>query len=280
MQSKLTQLYTSPEYVEMLQGVGGVWDRLVRAGWYRKVLMAKALIQSGKTLYSPQTQVRNVTAGTMFALLSGHIGHNASVADSIRIVMRDIFKPGRGIDETAFNDYLAKLIRLGVNDENVIASELRAVFKQIKEGSIKTEEELFEYLLKHPTVTEKVARIYAGGDNLWKTFGFEFDKSMLSQGLKSVDDVADWFKHMGPNFSRNHLVTQVPKSLDDALDEAAAYLIRNSYPTYSKVPPAIKNIRKIIRRKWSTSMSRIRFTNHIHYQCFTNIYGFLLFIHA
>jgi len=245
MQSKLTQLYTSPEYVEMLQGVGGVWDRLVRAGWYRKVLMAKALIQSGKTLYSPQTQVRNVTAGTMFALLSGHIGHNASVADSIRIVMRDIFKPGRGIDETAFNDYLAKLIRLGVNDENVIASELRAVFKQIKEGSIKTEEELFEYLLKHPTVTEKVARIYAGGDNLWKTFGFEFDKSMLSQGLKSVDDVADWFKHMGPNFSRNHLVTQVPKSLDDALDEAAAYLIRNSYPTYSKVPPAIKNIRKM-----------------------------------
>ena len=30
--------------------------------------------------------------------------------------------------------------------------------------------------------------------------------------------------------------------------------------------------------KWR--MSRIRFTNHIHYQCFTNIYGFLFFIHA
>jgi hypothetical protein len=31
--------------------------------------------------------------------------------------------------------------------------------------------------------------------------------------------------------------------LDEALDEAAAYLIRNSYPTYSKVPPVIQNLR-------------------------------------
>jgi len=49
---------------------------------------------------------------------------------------------------------------------------------------------------------------------------------------------------MGANFSRNDLITQVPKSLDEALDEAAAYLIRNSYPTYSKVPPIIQNLRK------------------------------------
>jgi len=49
---------------------------------------------------------------------------------------------------------------------------------------------------------------------------------------------------MGANFNKNDLITQVPKSLDEALDEAAAYLIRNSYPTYSKVPPVIQNLRK------------------------------------
>ena len=37
----------------------------------------------------------------------------------------------------------------------------------------------------------------------------------------------------------------VIKSFDDHLDEAAAYLIRNSYPTYSKVPPAIQALRKL-----------------------------------
>ena len=32
--------------------------------------------------------------------------------------------------------------------------------------------------------TDKVARLYAGGDNLWKGYGFEFGKSQLYQALK------------------------------------------------------------------------------------------------
>jgi hypothetical protein len=245
MKTELTGLWTSPEYKEMIMGSGGGFHSKVLANFYKNwILRPKAMVQSGKTLYSPQTQVRNVTAGTLFAALAGHIGHNASLGDSIRIVLRDIFKSGRGIDETAFNNHVEKLIKLGVWDENVVASELRAVFNDIKAGTIKTEEEMVEHLLKKTSVTEKVARVYAGGDNLWKSFGFEFDKSMLSQGLKSIDDVEAWFRHMGANFSRNDLITQVPKSLDEALDEAAAHLIRNSYPTYSKVPPVIQNIRK------------------------------------
>jgi len=245
MKTDLTKLWTSPEYIQMFKGSGGGFHSKVLANFYKNwILRPKAMVQAGKTLYSPQTQVRNVTAGTLFATLSGHIGHNASLGDSARLVLRDIFKSGRGIDEAAFNTHVEKLIKLGVWDENVVASELRAVFNDIKAGTIKTEEELIEHLLKKTSVTEKVARVYAGGDNVWKSYGFEFDKSMLSQGLKSIDDVEAWFKHMGANFSRNDLITQVPKSLDEGLDEAAAYLIRNSYPTYSKVPPIIQNIRK------------------------------------
>jgi hypothetical protein len=245
MKTNLTNLWTSPEYVQMFMGSGGGFHSKVLANFYKNwILRPKAMVQAGKTLYSPQTQVRNVTAGTLFATLSGHIGHNASLGDSARLVLRDIFKSGRGIDESAFNTHVEKLIKLGVWDENVVASELRAVFNDIKAGNIKTEEELIEHLLKKTSVTEKVARVYAGGDNVWKSYGFEFDKSMLSQGLKSIDDVEAWFRHMGANFSRNDLITQVPKSLDEGLDEAAAYLIRNSYPTYSKVPPVIQNIRK------------------------------------
>jgi len=245
MKTKLTGLWTSPEYKEMIMGSGGGFHSKVLANFYKNwILRPKAMVQAGKTLYSPQTQVRNVTAGTLFAMLSGHIGHNASLGDSIRLVLRDIYKSGRGIDEAAFNTHVEKLIKLGVWDENVVASELRAVFQDIKAGTIKTEEEMIEHLLKKTSITEKVARLYAGGDNVWKSYGFEFDKSMLSQGLKSVNDVETWFKHMGANFNKNDLITQVPKSLDEALDEAAAYLIRNSYPTYSKVPPVIQNLRK------------------------------------
>ena len=34
------------------------------------------------------------------------------------------------------------------------------------------------------------------------------------------------------------------KTLDEALDEAAAWQIRNTYPTYSKVPQVIKELKK------------------------------------
>ena len=245
MKTDLVKLYTSPEYVQMFMGGGGTFHKGALANFYRNwILRPKAMVQAGKTLWSPQTQVRNVTAGTLFATLSGHIGHNASLVNSIRITLRDIYGAGRGIDETAFNNHVEKLIKLGVWDENVVASELRAVFNDIKAGNIKTEEDLLQHMLKKTSVTEKVARLYAGGDNVWKSYGFEFDKSMLSQGLKSIDDVEAWFRHMGANFNRNDLITQVPKSLDEALDEAAAHLIRNSYPTYSKVPPVIQNLRK------------------------------------
>ena len=60
----------------------------------------------------------------------------------------------------------------------------------------------------------------------------------------SVDDVAKFMRHMGAPFSKTNLITGAKLTLDDALDEAAAYLIRNSYPTYSKVPPVIQALRK------------------------------------
>ena len=246
LKTELSDLWTSPEFVEMFKGTGGQFNRSVLAGFYRNyILRPKALVHAGKTLYSPTTQVRNVTAGSMFALLNGHIGHNASLTDAIRIVMRDIFKAGKNIDNREFNNYLEKLIKVGSIDENVVKSELGAIFNNIRAGNIKTEQELTQELLKPASLTEKVAIVYAGGDNLWKIYGHEFDKSMFSQALKSVDDVADFFKHMGDDFSKTDLVSNVPKSLDEALDEAAAYMIRNTYPTYSKVPPVVQGIREL-----------------------------------
>ena len=42
----------------------------------------------------------------------------------------------------------------------------------VKNQSIRTSDQLFSKLIKM-TPTDKVARVYAGGDNLWKFYGFE-----------------------------------------------------------------------------------------------------------
>ena len=107
--------------------------------------------------------------------MNGHIGGNASVTNAIKIVLDDIFKAGqRNIDEVEFNNYVEKLVRLGVWDENVVASELKAIMDAVKNNSIKSSDQLFDKLIKM-TPTDKVARVYAGGDNLWKFYGFEFE---------------------------------------------------------------------------------------------------------
>ena len=245
MKSDLLNKWASPEYVESFAGIGGSLDKLVENAFYRFMLQSKVGVQIGKTLYSPQTQVRNVTSASFFALMNGHIGGKASVTDAMQIVARDIFKAGGNkIDEVEFNNYVEKLIRLGVWDENVVAAELKAVTQDIKNNVINTSDKLFDRLMKMAP-TDKVARLYAGGDNLWKGYGFEFGKSQLYQALKSLDDVKEWFRYMGKEFDPINTVTNQKKTFDDAIEEASAFLLRNTYPTYSKVPPVIQGLRKL-----------------------------------
>jgi len=245
LNSKLRGLFASPEYLQMFKGSGGVLDNLIAIPAYRAIMQGKVGVQIGKTLYSPQTQVRNVSSASLFALMNGHIGGKASVANSMKMVFDDIFGAGKeGVDLVKFNNFVERMVRLGVWDENVVASELKGIIDQIKRNQINTTDKLFDKLIKMAP-TDKVARLYAGGDNLWKGFGFNYSRSQLNTALKNIDDVKEWFRYMGQPFDDVNIVTGVKKTFDDALDEAAAYLIRNTYPTYSKVPPAIQALRKL-----------------------------------
>ena len=245
LKSKLRGLYASPEYVQMFKGTGGVLDNLIAIPAYRAIMQGKVGVQIGKTLYSPQTQVRNVSSASLFALMNGHIGGKASVANAMKMVFDDIFGAGKeGVDLVKFNNFVERMVRLGVWDENVVASELKGIIDQIKRNQINTTDKLFDKLIKMAP-TDKVARLYAGGDNLWKGYGFNYSRVQLNKALKNMDDIKEWFRYMGQPFDDINVITGVKKTFDDGLDEAAAYLIRNTYPTYSKVPPAIQALRKL-----------------------------------
>ena len=51
------------------------------------------------------------------------------------MVVDDIFGAGKLIDETKFIKNLENKIRLGVIDENIVASELKAVLQDIRAGA-------------------------------------------------------------------------------------------------------------------------------------------------
>ena len=135
LKSNLSKLYASKDMYAALKGVPGRFDGLLQSSAYRNVLQFKVATQFGKTVLSPATQVRNVTSASMFPLANGHIGGRASVTESLKMVMDDIFGAGKQIDEKKFIENLENKIRLGVIDENIVASELQAVLKEIKSGA-------------------------------------------------------------------------------------------------------------------------------------------------
>jgi hypothetical protein len=246
LKSSISKLYATKDMAAALKGAPGKFDGLLQSSAYRNILQFKVATQFGKTVLSPATQVRNVTSASMFPLANGHIGGRASVTESIKMVMDDIFGAGKVIDEKKFIDNLENKIRLGVIDENIVASELQAVLKDIRAGAkVKNLDSLLARLAESRMI-KTATRIYAGGDNLWKWYGHEYVKSQMRSMYKNVDDIAKWTREItGRKFDKVNTFTGKVKTFDEAIDEAAAWQIRNTYPTYSKVPEVIKNLRKL-----------------------------------
>ena len=130
------------------------------------------------------------------------------------MVVDDIFGAGKLIDETKFIKNLENKIRLGVIDENIVASELKAVLQDIRAGAkVKNLDSLLNKLSKTRMI-KTATRIYAGGDNLWKWYGHEYVKSQMRSMYKNVDDIARWTEEItGRRFVRNNTFTGAKKHL-------------------------------------------------------------------
>ena len=245
LNTRLNNLYGSAQISQAIRGVPGTLDNLIQNKAYRGLLQFKVATQFGKTVLSPATQVRNVTSASLFPLANGHIGGRASVTDAFKMVMDDIYGAGKDVTDAKLIKGIEDKIRLGVLDENIVASELGAVLKEIKKGSVNNLDALYNKLT-NGRFFKGATRLYAGGDNLWKWYGHEYVKSQLRSVYKNVDDIAQWTREItGKEYDRFVPFTRKLKDFDAAVDEAAAWYIRNTYPTYSKVPEAIKAIRKL-----------------------------------
>ena len=266
MKSGMSKLYATPELVEAFRGTNKGLDRWIQSGFYRNLLQLKVAAQYGKTVLSPVTQVRNVTSAGLFPLANGNIGGGASVTEAIKIVADDIFGAGKVINEEQFFNNIRRKIELGVIDENIVASELQAVLRDIKntkgitsldklirslsEGKFAVNDEFAQNVGQKLSNFGKTAtRVYAGGDNLWKWYGHSYVTAQLKPLFNNLDDVGKWYKEIvGRDFmKRNNFGVNAGKlkTLDEATEEAAAWYIRNTYPTYSKVPKAIQDLRKL-----------------------------------
>ena len=244
---KIAEHFASPEIATTIgKAEGGMFDDLYQNVFIQGLIGYKAGVQTMKTVFSPSTQARNFLSAGFFPLNMGHIGGKASVTDAFKMTMDDIFGAGRTVDEESLIKNISRKVDLGVLDENIVVSELQAVLRDIKSGKLKSLSGLSEKI-NATALSDTATKLYAGGDNVWKWYGHEYVKSQLRDvGFKNVDEALAYAKRMfNVDMGKINPMTGANKTMLDVIEEVAAYTVRETYPTYSKVPELVKVFRRI-----------------------------------
>ena len=245
LKSSMSKLYGPDDLIQTVTNLKGPLDALAQMPVYKNFLQFKVASQYGKTVLSPATQTRNFSSASFFVINRGLLGGRASVTDSIKMVTDDIFNAGKlGPEaEKRVIDNIKEGIKYGALDENIVAAELGAVLRSIRKGNLSDTDSLTAFLEKRGLL-RTASRIYAGGDNVWKWYAYNWYKSFLNDYAKgSLPKMKTWFKNVaGQEFDPKTLLGD-KKGLEEAIKEGAAWYVKNTMPTYSLVPRAIQAVR-------------------------------------
>ena len=246
------RFFAAPEVANALVGAKELTASLYGLPGYKSLMTLKAGAQISKTILSPMTQVRNFTTASFFPLASGLIGGKVGFKDAWRLTAGDIFQ-GAKTDKQKLAR-IENLINRGVIDQNINVQEMKRVLEKAKDGKI-----TFNTLM-NTKIMQKLTDIYQGADNFWKIYSDNFYQGALKtafgnpetliKGSKAyntyMQNIEDWFRVVGgQRFVKLDPLTGVEKTPLQALEEASAYLVTNTIPTYSKVPAIIENIRNL-----------------------------------
>ena len=247
LKSTMSKLYGPTDLIQTATNLKGPLDALAQMPVYKNFLQFKVGAQYGKTVLSPATQTRNFSSASFFVLNRGLLGGRASVTDSIKMVTDDIFNAGKlGPEaEKRVIDSIKEGIKYGALDENIVAAELGAVLRAIRKGNLSDTDSLTAFLEKRGLL-RTASRVYAGGDNVWKWYAYNWYKSFLRDYSKGdLNKMKTWFKNIaGQEFDPKTLLGG-RKGLDEAIKEGAAWYVKNTMPTYSLVPRAVQAVRTL-----------------------------------
>ena len=245
--AKADTYYTLPEIANAIQGVKSNFDNLFDVPIYSNLMKFKAGGQISKTIFSPMTQIRNVSTASFFPLASGLIGSRSSVSQAFRDIFEDIFQSGK-FDPKMFDEWMDSSVTRGIIDQSIQVNEMKRLAERGVKGLLNVED-----FMKNPTV-KKFIDVYQGGDNIWKVYSDRFYQSALKQAFgdpkavptKVLAQVRDWYKTVAKeDFIEISSISGKQKTAQEALEEVSAYLVTNTIPTYSKVPKAIQTLRDL-----------------------------------
>jgi len=265
-------LFALPEIANAIRGQDEYLSRLFELPGYKLLMSVKAAGQIGKTVFSPMTQIRNVSTASFFALASGLIGGRSSLTDAFKLLADDIF-PGKFVKASDVAKKMEDLIQRGVVDQNIEVNEIKNILEKAKKGKF-----TLQALIENPIV-KKAFDLYQGGDNVWKIYADKFYQSALGDAFKYVspqqaklgitgdrairENMIDWYRTVAKqndiadelasinqkiiNSKNANEVAGLSEQFNNLrnVGDVSAYLVTNTIPTYSRVPRIIENIRNL-----------------------------------
>ena len=204
----LNGLYTTKEIAEAFNALTS--ENL--APWMRHWMKINGLVKWSKTVGSIMTHVRNTTGNVGFAVANGHFDVKQS-AEAIGAILNDITNSGTS-EKKAF---VRKMYKLGLLDESITFGELRDTMRDAQGRGI-------DAIVGSKTgglikgAVKLTNKLYAVEDGLWKIYAWKNE--------------------------RNRYAKAMPELNESELDQLAADIVRNTYPTYSLIPKAIKALRR------------------------------------
>lgn len=207
MKNPLEHIYASEAYAKAIKdGIDvNFGDSKLLKAW----LGAKALSQTAKTVYSPQTHGRNIMGNAFIMLANGLLPTKQSLAKAMKVTSAKLVA---GRNNKQLGEYMARMQELGVTDSSIPAQVIRRNLQSI---------------LKDPDSYLEKTGIGRGAKKL--------------QDLYQAED--DFFKVMHFERTKETLKKTYPSLGEEAIERMAAQRTRDLMPNYNLVPKAFKALR-------------------------------------
>ena len=211
--SPLNGLYAKKDLVDAIEN----FEMTHRAGkLYQLYYAANAWVKWGKTVGSIQAQFRNPISNVLIEVANGNIAFGGS-SKPFRAVLAEFGVPS--MDTKEGRAYLTRATQLGIYD-NTVLNEFTQMLKDAQQYKGSTVDFAEELAGKGGNIAKKgvaaLNKTYRAGDNLFKLMAWENETKQLMDGR---------------GLSRQEAET------------IAAERVKNTRPTYSRVPRIIKALR-------------------------------------
>jgi len=243
--------FMTEEMAAMFGQRAGLLGKLDQTYWYKNFLAAKGYGQASKTVFNHITHLRNTIGGAFFTLANGNNPFAGSSKEGMQAIYQRRFKEVGKKESLA---YYNRLVALDLVNTGARYGDIQALLKESADSGLgkflsSTTNKLGNPGKKLNKFGKRIQDAYIAEDDLFKIINFEAELDSLIKQAKSTSNFRGTkISKVGSEYqgkiTYDEFIKQNPKYLQD-LEVEAARIVRNTIPTYSLVPTAIKQLRKL-----------------------------------